>query len=226
MTNTFAGWQTANSPHYVFHFRQGSHAHAHIQHIIDAQESAYAQITAALGVQPGFPLRYFLLDTPEDVGEAYGDNEACNGFALSPDTVYAVYNDAVQCIGPHEDAHLLAELIGRPGSAFVREGLAMHFDARWWGRPNEAWASEFAQQSRLPALDSLLTDEYFHSLEDALTYPVAGAMTSFLIARFGMAQYLSFYRLAGHQVHRQFEDHFGSMAAVERDFIAFLTSRT
>ncbi len=185
---------TYESLHYVFHYLPGSVAEHDLLLIRDCQESCFKRITESLQVDFPGKIHYWLCDTPEEVGRIYGDNEPCNGFASRPDKVYAVYNKDIHCIGPHEDAHLISYQIHRPRSAFVREGLAMHFDETWWGRPNEDWVKEFQRDGELPNLYDLFSDEVFYQYSDAVTYPIAGALTSYLIKTYGMASYLIFYR--------------------------------
>ena len=185
---------TYESLHYVFHYQPGSVAEHDLLLIRDCQESCFKRITETLEVDFPGKIHYWLCDTPEEVGRIYGDNEPCNGFASRPDKVYAVYNKDIHCIGPHEDAHLISYQIHRPRSAFVREGLAMHFDETWWGCPNENWVKEFRREGKLPNICDLFSDEVFFQHSDAVTYPIAGALTSYLITVYGMASYLNFYR--------------------------------
>lgn len=190
-------YTTYETTHYVFHCQPGSYAEEKLPEIASGQEAAYQRITSVLGVTLPFKIRYWLCQTPEEVGQLYGDNEPCNGFAREPDTVYAVYNREVQCVGPHEDAHLISYRIAVPDSAFLREGLAMFFDETWWGEPNDVWTKKYITGGRCAPLGDLLRDAFFYSQDCALTYPIAGAFTKFLIECFGMERYLTFYRNPG-----------------------------
>lgn len=212
---------TYESEHYIFHFKSGSAAQRDLQLIRDCQEACFKKITDALHVIFPGKIHYWLCNTPEEVGHIYGDNEPCNGFASSPDRVYAVYNDDIKCIGPHEDAHLISYQLHRPDSAFVREGLAMYFDETWWGRPNREWVQEFKREAKLPDISALYSNEIFFRYSDALTYPIAGALTDYLITTYGIAAYLQFYCSGGLPLHDAFSKCFGTdlNSAVE----AFLT---
>ncbi len=185
---------TYESQHYIFHYQSGSAAERDLQMIRNCQESCFRKITETLQVDFPTKIHYWICDTPEEVGRIYGDNEPCNGFASGPDKVYAVYNEEIHCIGPHEDAHLISYQIHKPNSAFVREGLAMFFDETWWGRPNEDWVKAFQRESRLPDIADLFSDAAFYQYSDAVTYPIAGALTNYLITTYGIASYLQFYR--------------------------------
>ncbi|MDY0373276.1 MAG: hypothetical protein RBQ86_04080, partial [Candidatus Izemoplasmatales bacterium] len=103
-----------SSEHYNFHFVKDSLAEIDINKIACIQEKCYKEISSFLNVFPTFKIDYFLLDTPELVGEIYGDNDPCNGFANPPNEIYAVYNEKVKCIGYHEDAHIISYILNKP----------------------------------------------------------------------------------------------------------------
>lgn len=178
------------SPHYRFHYAKNSVAEREIEEIAEEQERCFAKITERLGVLPEFKIRYFLTESPEDVGAFYGDNESCNGFARMPDQIYAVYNEEVRCIGMHEDTHLISYVRGKPDCAFLREGLAMMMDEVWWGEPNETWVERFYEEGKMPSVRTLFDSESFYELSCEISYPVAGAFTRFLCDRVGEARFL------------------------------------
>lgn len=95
------------SGNYVFHYHKDSLAEKDIDKIIAIQENCYSKICSTLKICPNLKIKYYLTNTPEEVGEIYGDKEPCNGFASPPDKIYAVYNDKIKCIGFHEDAHII-----------------------------------------------------------------------------------------------------------------------
>lgn len=179
---------------YIFHFREGSTAERDIVKIARLQEACFAYITRILKTMPDFKIEYFLCETPEDVGRVYGDDEPCNGFTALPNKIYAVYNETVQCVGFHEDAHVISYLINRPDSRAVREGVAMYFDRKWWGIENLDWTGYFIRTGRYIPVKDLLDDEVFSSADCAVTYPIAGAFTQWLISSYGIEKYLQFYR--------------------------------
>ena len=106
--------------HYIFNYGENSCAEKDIEKIADMQEKCLECICNTLKTTPSFKIRYYLCDSPEEVGRAYGDNETCNGFADIPDKIYAVYNENVKCIGFHEDAHVVSYTINRPNSPAIR----------------------------------------------------------------------------------------------------------
>lgn len=117
--------------HYIFHYQTGSYAERNIKRISETQEQCWQRICKELGTTPTFKIQYFLFNTPEEVGEMYGDNEPCNGFTSPPDTIYAVYNNTVKGIDPHEDAVLISYTSNRQFNShrekiFYRPSVFLH----------------------------------------------------------------------------------------------------
>ena len=184
--------------HYIFSYLPGSAAERDIESIAEEQESCFEEIVSVLGVRPDFKIKYRFYNTPEQVGnycgELCGDFEPCNGFAEEPDIICAVYTDKIQCVGAHEDAHIISYIVGTPDSVFIREGLAMYFDKKWWDRENAVWVRKFIEDGSYVSVESLFEDDSFYALPCTLTYPIAGSFTDFLIKELGVEKYLEFYR--------------------------------
>lgn len=183
-----------NSEHYVFHFQENSLAESDISEIASHQEACYRYICDVLNVEPDYKINYYLCETPEEVGHYYGDDEPGNGFARIPDKVYCVCNKEMKCIGFHEDAHLISELIGHPISPAIREGIAMYFDKRWWGIHNIHWVEYFLKTGKYLSIAELINREYFFEQDCRITYPIMGAFTEWLIASYGQDKYKEFYK--------------------------------
>lgn len=181
------------SEHYLFHYGAGTKAEEDIAEIAAYQENCFRYICSVLRTRPDFKIEYFLCDSPEEVGRVYGDNEPCNGFAARPNKIYAVYNEEVQCIGFHEDAHLISFTINRPRCPAITEGLAMYFDRKWWSIANTDWTGYYIKTGRYVPVDQLLDRECFFRHSDAVTYPIVGAFTEWLIATCGIESYLRMY---------------------------------
>lgn len=138
-----------STPHYDFYFAEGSLADQNINSISKEQEECFNKICNKLKIDFSEKIEYYLLESPEEVGVIYGDNEPINGFAVwGENKIYAVYNENIKCIGPHEDTHLISFKINAPKSYFLVEGLAMYFDEKWWGIDNEAWTSYYKEKDR------------------------------------------------------------------------------
>ena len=124
----------------------------------------------------------------------YGDDDPCNGFAAPPNKIYAVYNEQVQCIGFHEDAHLISFTINRPPCPAITEGLAMYFDRKWWGVQNMDWTGYYLKIGRYIGIDKMLSREGFFSEDCSITYPIMGAFTDWLISTYGIERYMGMYK--------------------------------
>lgn len=223
--------------HYVFHYKEQSAAERDILEIASLQEGCFDFISGCLGAGISGRIHYHLFDTAEEVGAQYAivyncDNDRpCNGFALPSsrsedgmEHVFAVYSDAVKCIGFHEDAHIISYSIGKPEPQFFREGLAMHFDRYWWGIDNHTWTRYYLERGEMPSIASILTREGFNSFDCMLTYPIAGAFTSYIIERYGMCRYLEFYKNCKSSPERTFEEAFGEpLEAIEQSFIRYIS---
>lgn len=196
------------SEHYIFHYGANTKAEQDIAEVTTYQESCFRYICDVLGVIPEFKIEYFLCDSAEEVGRIYGDNDPCNGFAAPPNKIYAVYNEQVQCIGFHEDAHIISYTVNRPDSPAVREGLAMYFDRKWWGIQNLDWTIFYLKTGRYIPVDKLLDKAFFFEQDCTITYPIMGAFTDWLIATYGAERYMWMYKqqdmaLAMMQVYKQ-----------------------
>jgi len=209
------------SEHYIFNFEKGTTAERDIASIATYQERCFSSICNVLGVTPKFKIEYFLCNSPKDVGRIYGDNEACNGFVVPPNKIYAVYNESIKCIGFHEDAHLISYIINQPDCPAIKEGLAMYFDQNWWGISNNDWTKYYIKTERYVPIERLLDKDYFFSQDCTVTYPIMGAFTEWLIAVYGIEQFLEMYRgqnieKSMNQVYRK------SSAELNREFLSFL----
>ena len=182
------------SENYIFHYGVNTKAEQDIAEIADYQESCFRYICSVLGVKPDFKIVYFLCDSPEEVGRIYGDDDPCNGFAAPPDKIYAVYNEQVQCVGFHEDAHIISFTVNRPPCPAITEGLAMYFDRKWWGIQNMDWTGYYLKTGRYIGIHKLLNREVFFSEDCSITYPIMGAFTDWLIATYGIERYMQMYK--------------------------------
>ena len=186
--------KTYESEHYIFHYDAGTKAEQDIAQIAAYQEACFRHICAVLDLTPPFKIEYHLCNSPEQVGRLYGDDDPCNGFASLPNKIYAVYNERIQCIGFHEDAHVISYTLNRPDCPAIREGLAMYFDHRWWGISNLDWTIFYRKSGRYVGIDKLLDKENFFSIDCSITYPIMGAFTAWLIERYGIAAYKRTYK--------------------------------
>ena len=212
-----------SSKHYIFHFVKDSLAENDIDKIVSIQEKCYKEISSFLNVSLTFKIDYFLLETPELVGNIYGDNDPCNGFANLPNEIYAVYNDKVKCIGYHEDTHIISYILNKPESIFIREGLAMYFDKVWWNKSNDEWVRIFLKSDRYINIKNLIQNKFFLNHSDEITYPIAGAFVKYLINRYGKELFISVYSYKGCDLLSELESKYATkIEYIEKDFLKSL----
>jgi hypothetical protein len=186
-------WMKTESTNYIFNYHEGSTAEKEIQYIIDTQETCFNFICNCLDIKMKTKIKYYLCLSSEEVGELYGDNEPCNGFAREPDEIYAVYNEKIRCIGFHEDAHIISYNLAIPPQTFLREGLAMFFDRVSLKIPNYIWVKYFIDNNMLVKIEDLLINKNFYKFSDLITYPIAGAFVEYLILSYGIEKFKMFY---------------------------------
>lgn len=212
-----SGLRTTTTDHYRFRYRAGSLAEREIDHIARTQEICLEHICAVLGVAEPPSITYVLCDSPEDVAEQSGEDEPTAAVACYPSSVFAEYSERNRCIGPHEDAHIVANIIGRPSHAFIRESIAMYFDATWRGIPNRAWVQHFLNTGHGWTTSDLIRS--FDQLDCNVTYPIAGFWAEVLIHRFGAAALVDFYGACGDDPWTAFAATFGVTLAEFDEYV-------
>jgi len=185
--------------HYIFHYTPGSKAEQDIEHIAAVQEVSYQHITTMLGLSMKEKIHYYLYNSREEVGleceRRFGEYTPYNGCTASKNEILAVYNTEIQCIGIHEDTHILMFTIGFCASSFLEEGIACAMDSLWWGIDNNAWVAYYRKNALCPSVTKLLClpREDFYTVEDYIAYPLAGSFASYLLMRFGKDKFRQFY---------------------------------
>lgn len=212
--------------HYRFFFEPGSAAERDIIQIADVQEEAYERITSYLQVNFPSKINYHFYDTPEEVSIQYGDDEPCNGFARYPNNIYAVYNDKIKCIGPHEDTHIIAAQIHIPDCVFLKEGLAMKADETWWGIENELWCRYFLDHDEYLSVALLFQREYFFANGCEITYPIAGAFVNWMINQYSLETFLVLYKKDNDYVKNLEKLVHKSISEIEYDFLQYIKTKT
>lgn len=212
---------TFESNHYIFYYHKDSVAEKEIECISALQESYYAYVCSALNVSLDFKIKYFLCNSPEEVGAFYGDNDPCSGFAKAPNEIYAVYNEKLKCIGFHEDAHMISYSVNRPPHSAVREGLAMFFDRKWWGISNHDWTWYYLNSGKYIPVDHMIEDEDFFAHDCTVTYPIMGAFTEYLILSYGREKYMNFYHYTENAEEAFLSTYEKPLCALNDEFVAY-----
>lgn len=215
--------------HYDFHFKPDSYAGQHIGKIAEYQEKCYRRIEETLQIPFRRRIRYFLTDSPDEVGrimeELFGEYEPGNGDAIAPNNVIAVYSEEINCIGIHEDAHLFSYAYCDPTCALLSEGIAQFLD-EWWGKPNTEWVKMFVADGRYRSVCELADDETFWNVSSEITYPIAGAFTAFLVERIGVAAYLERIYKPALPLAEKIEAVFhSSPEALEQEFLLWIETK-
>lgn len=185
--------------HYIFHCEPGSKAEQDMAHISSVQETCYKYITAMLGLSMNQKIHYYFYPSREEVGREcqrrFGDYTPYNGCAVSANEILAVYNEEIQCLGAHEDTHLLMATLGYPESSFLEEGVACAMGGLWWGIDNHVWTAYYRKNGLCPSVTELLRLSWddFYGLDDRITYPLSGSFVSYLLMRFGQDRFRRFY---------------------------------
>lgn len=212
--------------HYIFHVAPGSLAAQDVQIIAAEQETSYRYIHHMLGLVMEEKINYYLFNSREEVGRAierkFGIYSPNNGCAVSENEIYAVYNQEIKCIGPHEDTHVLAFALGRPASSFLEEGLACAMDAQWWGVDNHTWVRYYRKNGGCPSINELLHMDWqtFGKMDCSVTYPVAGSFVTWLLLRFGREKFFQIYTAEDYDAA---ENILGSkFDALEADYFEFI----
>ncbi len=215
-----------SSEHYDLYYFNKSVAERDINKILKLQEACFKDISELLNIKLEFKIEYYLVDSPDLVGEIYGDNEPCNGFAIEPNKIYAVYNDKIKCIGYHEDVHIIASAINKPKSNFIREGLAMYFDKTWWNKSNEEWVKQYISEKKYKKINELFNNKKFLNYSDDITYPIAGAFTKFLIDIYGIKKYLLLYKYKGRNFFKEIKKiYLKDFKKLEQDFLIYIKNK-
>jgi len=72
--------------------------------------------------------------------------------------------------------------------------LAVHMSGDWLGQPIALSAAAVLHDGNWIPLGKLLDQTAFRAADDHFTYPIAGALVDFLVARFGRENFLALYR--------------------------------
>lgn len=218
-------WSKAESNNYIFNYHKGSIAERNMEKIIELQETCRDFICSCLNVKMKGKINYYLCESSSEVGELYGDNEPCNGFAREPNEIYAVYNEKVKCIGFHEDAHIISYNISTPPQTFIREGLAMFFDKVSLRIPNYSWVKFFIDNKLYVNVEDLIIDENFYKYSDLITYPIAGEFVEYLILNYGIEKFRLFYSSLKEDFETIFFNVFNiSLVDANKKFVRYINS--
>jgi hypothetical protein len=183
----------SDTAHYAFHFAPGDG--------VDAawQETYHEWATDRLGVQLGTRIGYYKYQSRQDMGERTG-NYSTNGYAdvarFEIHTLWAIDN--------HEVVHLFMSTLGQ-SSALFSEGVAVAFQtdpangdlrSRFNGEDVHDAARRYLASGQLVLpLGRIIETTGFRAVPDStLSYREAGSFVRFLIDRYGLDRFLTFWK--------------------------------
>ena len=233
--------------HYIFHYLSGSLTEHDIIKIAECQENCFEKICRVLEISYPRKIGYWLYDSPHIIGNIFYDGSPINGisilgdgcdigrqvslsgdseniFVIEPYSVHAVYEDKIKCIGEHEDTHIISTQISEWSSIFLMEGLAMFMDGVWWKIDNKAWARYYMEYGEPFSISDMICFDLdgFYEVDTHISYPIAGAVTEYIIQKYGIEKYKQFY-CADEYVRKAVEIYGVSLDQIHKDFISWLS---
>ncbi len=201
-------WTVRKSPHYVFHYSKNSLAEKDIKKIITVQEQSYKKILRTLKLKDKRKINYYLYSSRKNKQNLMGDDGHGNAIWLEIKKrkvwvpkkfeVHSLYNNKIQCIGPHEDTHLLSLPLGVSIFLFS-EGLAEFMDERWYGKDIDIWAKKYLKENKLYPIEFLVENKNWDKVNDMIAYPQVGSFVRFLINTYGIEKFKKVYRRTSRQ---------------------------
>lgn len=234
-----AEWLEAESLHYLFHYKKDSFAHKSISKIMEEQEQRIREILRFFPVALPGKFAYWLCDTREEIAELTG-YEPTNGLFCWEDdnaekvSLYAVYNETMQCIGYHEETHAVAHFLNEPSSSALAEGVAVFMDRTWWGVDIYLCTHLYCLAGKYVSVEALICDrlengdEYFWYVDCGISYPCMGAFVAFLLSKDENASdtFLRLYQYQGDDWKEEIERIYGcSFSELETEFLNYIDNR-
>ncbi len=231
-------WQETESLHYVFHYKKDSFAQKNISKIIEEQEQRLNEILSFFPVVLSRKITCWLCETREEIAEL-ADYEPTNGLFSWDDndpqkvSLYAVYNESMQCTGYHEETHAVTHFLNEPSSSALAEGVATFMDKAWWGVDNHLCTRLYYLTGKYVSVEDLIckkegTNEIFWSVDCAISYPCMGAFVAFLLSKEENKtdDFLTLYKYQGDDWKEEIERIYkSSFAELETEFLNDINSR-
>jgi hypothetical protein len=184
-----AGLDRVETAHDVFYWLRGSKAARDGAAITAEVEADHQKIIEALHVEePDRKIVTYLWSDRATKAKFTGDSG--NGESID-NVVHAIYNDEVSALGPHEYVHAIANArLPSSSDALLMEGLAVMIQGQWQGQSLDDAVAALHAQGKLVGLKQLAS---FRSIDDNISYPIAGHFVRFLVTRFGIDKIKALY---------------------------------
>ena len=197
-------WLIKKSLHYIFHYFENSLAQKDIKKIIKIQEENYKKILRILKLKNKRKLNYYLYPSKKIKEELMGDDGNGNAIWLEIKKekeiwkskkfeVHALYNREIQCIGAHEDTHLLSLLLGISIFLFS-EGLAEFMSEKWHNKDIDLWTKNYLEKSKLYLIKFLVNNKNWDKVNEVIVYPQSGSFVRYLINTYGIDKFKKAYK--------------------------------
>ena len=222
-------WRRYESAHFTLLARPGSFAEQQSATLAEVLEDQYAATQAALGAAYTDRIWAFLYTSAADAGlpsdrsgVAYPMTSALRVTCVAPldENLYSVLG--------HEANHVIEKnLIGRPGTSFMNEGLASALLSEHYHHngPTYLHAWSAAHLAQIPAISDLADDDRWEGFEEHLAYTASGSFEAYVHGRFGAAVIRQIYVAPSGQFAPRFEQAAGlPLAEADRNWRAFLQS--
>lgn len=197
-------WIAKKSPHYIFYYFENSLAEKHINKIIKIQEQGYEKILKKLGAKNRRAIKYYFYSSKKIKKKLMGDEGNGNAIWLEIKKekkiwkpkkfeIHALYNKKTQCVGAHEDTHLLSSYLGMAIFLFC-EGLSEFMSEKWQDEDIDFWAKEYLNKDKLYSIKFLADNKNWNNIDDLIAYPQAGSFVRFLIESYGIKKFKDVYQ--------------------------------
>ena len=229
-------WQEIESLHYLFHYKKSSYAHKYISLIMEEQEQRLNEILGFFPVTLPRKIDYWLCDTREEIS-ILADYEPTNGLFCWDDNniekvrLYAVYNQSMQCTGYHEETHAVTHFLNEPSSSALVEGVATFMEKTWWGIDNHVCTHLYYLAGKYVSVGALIwdkqeNDEFFWSIDCAISYPCMGAFVAFLLSKLETDAFLTLYQYQGEDWKEEIERIYKcSFEELETEFLNYIRNK-
>lgn len=232
-------WLESESTHYIFHYKKDSYAHKSINKIMEEQEQAILDILSFFPITLPRKISYWLCDTREEIAKL-ANAEPTNGLFCWDDddadkvSLYAVYNETMQCTGHHEETHAVTHFLNEPSSSALSEGIAVYMDKSWWSIAIDLCTYLYLLSGNYVSVESLICDkeddggEFFWSVNCAVSYPIMGSFVGFLLNRDknGANTFLELYAYEGDNWKEEIEKRYNCpLRELEQEFLLYINQK-
>ena len=179
-------------------------AEKRIDEIIKIQEQGYKKILKKLGTKNRRTIKYYFYPSKMIKKKLMGDEGNGNAIWLEIKKekkiwkpkkfeIHALYNKKTQCVGAHEDTHLLSSYLGMAIFLFC-EGLSEFMSEKWRNKDIDFWVKKYLNEDKLYPVKFLADNKNWDNVDNLIAYPQAGSFVRFLIESYGIRKFKDAYQ--------------------------------